>query len=516
MSVRSVGKPRGARVGRPRTKVADLRRAGLYEPDFVARLWEQSAPQCLELGPAQHARPPRGLTTLEYRCDRPGLTGFAGMPALMKFAYSVGLSDRLGGLPIRKRDSVYSPSKLCEVVVAILAAGLERVAHVDEVSHDPGLCAALGLERLPDQATLSRFFGEVRPSQVRHLRQVNRAFSRQTVAPRARPRRLVVDGDTRVVGVYGKQEGAKASPRNGGDPQFTFEITTLRNSYDILDGGLLEGVTHPAPLFAQRFEAIVEQLGSETDEMIWCADAAWYAAHILQRIEAADEDETVPCACKYAIRAQIRGGLRQAIAALPEEAWRRCDADIQIAELSFAFRETRAGKDERARRYIVTRKRLPERGADSSQGVLVPQPRYEFGAIVTSLAWKPRQVWALYNQRATIETILKESALGFQMDHLPSGRFAGNELFSQLLILSYNLVNLFRRLCLSPEDARRHVQGLRRMVLAVPGFVERRRDGLILHCADVGPHVQRLRHILEALDRWLEPLRGWWTPAAAT
>ena len=92
-----------------------------------------------------------------------------------------------------------------EVVVAILAAGLERVAHVDEVSHDPGLCASLGLERLPDQATLSRFFGEVRAPQVRHLRQINRDFSRQTVAPKARPRRLVVS-------VYGKQQGAKPSP----------------------------------------------------------------------------------------------------------------------------------------------------------------------------------------------------------------------------------------------------------------------------------------------------------------
>ena len=514
MSVRSIGKPRGVRVSRPRTKVQDLRRAELYDADLVARLFAQSAPQCLDLGGPQHVRPPQALAGLAYRCDRPGLTGFAGMPALMKFAYSLGLADRLGGLPMPKRESLYSPSKLCEVVVAILAAGLERVAHVDEVSHDPGLCAALGLERLPDQATLSRFFGEVRAPQVRYLREVNRDFSRQTVAPKARPRRLVVDGDTRVVGVYGKQEGAKASPRNGGDPHFTFEITTLRNSYDILDGGLLEGATHPAPLFAERFAAIVEQWGPRTDELIWCGDAAWYAAHILQRIEAADAEETVPCACKYAIRAQIRDGLKRAIAALPEEAWRPCDKDTEIAELSFAFRETRTGKDARARRYIVTRKRLGERG-DPAQGVLVPQPRYEFGAIVTSLPWKPRQVWAFYNQRATIETILKESALGFRMDHLPSGRFAGNEVFSQLLILAYNLVNLFRRLCLAPADARRHVQGLRRMVLAVPGLVERGRDALIIHCADVGPHVQRLRTILEALDRWLAPLSSWWTPAAA-
>jgi len=284
---------------------------------------------------------PSDLAQLAYQCDAPEVTGYAGMPAFMKFAYGFGLADLLGDLPMPKRESIYAPGKLSEVVVAILAAGLERVSHIDDVKHDPGLCVALGLEQLPDQATLSRFFRDGNPAQVSWLRARNRAFSKRSVRLQERPQRMVVDMDTREVGVYGKQEGSKRSPRRDGDRMYTFEVATLRNSYDILDGGLLEGATHPAPRFRERMRDILDQLCRATEELVWCADAAWYAAHILQEIERADADEAIACRCRYAIRAQIRDGLDQAIAAIPEGQWRPCDEQLEIAELRYTFKEVR-------------------------------------------------------------------------------------------------------------------------------------------------------------------------------
>ena len=502
---RTTSKQRGSRFTKPLPKHEDARQAQRYEPGFVAQVRAQSTPQRLALEGLEHLAPPPALAHLRYCCDQPGLTGFAGIPAFMKFAYGLGLADRLSDLPLSKRDSVYRPGKLCEVIVQALAAGLERVSHVDYVTHDAGLCQAVGLPRLPDQATFSRFFGQATDATAAFVRHANHAFSQQTVELKSRLRRLVVDSDTRVVGVYGKQEGAKCSPRNGGKPQFTFEITTLRNTHDILDGGLLAGVTHPAPLFQQRAATVLAQLATQTDELIWCGDAAWYSADILQTIEAADADPTVPCACKYAIRAQMRKRLLQAVSALPESAWRPCGEGEQIAELSQAFTGARSGVDSTARRYVVTRKVLAEKPTAAGQAVLVPQPRYEYWAIVTNLTWKPRRVLGLYNQRATVESILKEGALGFHLDSLPSASFAGNALFCQLLILTYNHVNLFRRLCLPPSHSRHQVQGLRRMVLAIPGWIEATAAELVIHCAPEGPHVALLPALMAAVERWLAP-----------
>jgi hypothetical protein len=509
-SARRKGKA-GRRFTPPQVRAAEIRDGSVYEDGFIGQVWRGSATDRLDLGGVEHQTIPRALKAVEYECDEESLTGFAGMPALMQFAYGVGLADWVAGLPLkRRRDAIYGPGKLCEVVVGLLAAGLERVSHVDDVKDDPGLCAALGLKRLPDQATLSRFFADVRPAAEEFLRAANRQFSEKSVTFAKRAARLIVDADTRTVGVYGKQEGTVCSPRNQGRPMYTFEVTTLRNGRDVLDGGLLKGATHPAPLFAERFATVLKQLAPHTRELVFCADAAWYADHILEAVEQADEDAEVRCACKYAIRAQIRGRLMEAIAALPESAWRRYDEAIEVAEVRFAFTQTRDAdgkrrqrRDASARRYVVTRKQLADK--DDPQSVLLPQPRYEYQAIVTSLDWKPKRVVACYNRRATVESILKENALGFHMDSLPSASWCGNAVFCQLLILAYNLVNLFRRFCLPEEASRQHVPALRRRLFAVPGRIEAHGSQCRIHCATVGPHVGWLAQVQKALRRWLVP-----------
>ena len=494
----------------------DSRKSDGITAEFVAQMRQASTPGCLELDGLEQSPLPAELRHLDYQCDRPELTHFAGVPAFLQFAYSLGLTERLAQVPLSKRQSVYAPGKLCEVIVALLAAGLERVSHVDDYTTDPGLCAALGLERLPDQSTVSRFFDDATPGAVDAMRRLNQQFARDSLQLSRCPRRVVVDCDTRVVGVYGKQEGAKRTPRNGGDPQFTFEITALRNNHDILDGGLLPGITHPAPLFQARCDTVLQQLGGAGREVIWCADAAWFSAAVLQRLEAADADPALGGSCKYAIRAQHQQRLKAAIAAIPQDEWRPCEEGMEVAEFRFAFKETRGGNDTRARRYVVTRKALAERVAEGGQGVLVPQPRYEYWAIVTNLDWKPSKIWALYNGRTTVESILKESALGFQMDSLPSQRFAGNALFCQLLIVSYNHVNVFRRACLPADRARHYVQGLRRKLLAVPGVLERRASQLVIHCATEGPHVELLAAVMRRLAELVPPLPGALPVAAAT
>jgi hypothetical protein len=487
--------------------MVEARVGGQLEPEWVAQMQAASRGGRLAVG-AGAAVPPE-LAQVEYRCDREGLTGFAGLPALMQLGYGLGLADWVAELPLlRRQDTVYRPGKLCEVVVAILAAGLERVSHIDDVKHDPGLGLSVGLQQLPDQATLSRFFGDATPAAEAHLREVNRRFSQWALSGLPSLPRLVVDCDTRTVALYGKQEGTVRSRRSDGRPMYTFEISAVRNTHEILEGGLLEGATHPAPLFVDRFGQWVRQVGGQTRELIVCADAAWYADHILERIETADAAPEVPCACKYAIRAQLKPTLRRRISRLPESAWERYDEQLEVAEVSFAFVQTRRATGKRTaghvtRRYLATRKRLPER--DPSQAQLFPEPRYEYYALVTSLTWNAKRVVKLFNGRATIESILKESSLGFHMDSLPSARFSGNGVFCQLLILTYNLVNLLRRYGLPADDAKHHAPTLRRRFLAIAGWVQTTPTRTVIHVAPHGPHVAWLAHLQPAFARGLAP-----------
>ncbi|MBM3122890.1 MAG: IS1380 family transposase [Chloroflexi bacterium] len=503
---RRASKPAPDPITLPQAKVFDLRRPEVYDARTVQQLRKSAACSSLDLGGLQHRPLPATLRGLQYRADQPALTAFAGIPLLMQFSYELGLADRLAGVPLAKRESVYTPGKLCEVVFASLAAGLVRISHVDDHTYDPGLCASLGVERLPDQATLSRLFSSASEEAVAFLRGANRDFSRYSAEAKHRVRRLVVDCDTRDITVYGKQEGAKCSPRTHGDPQYVIELTTLRNSLDILDGGLLEGATHPAGLFGARLETVLGQLAWQTDELIFCADAAWFSADILQAIEAADANEQVPCSCDYIIRAQVSSRMRAAIEQIPEERWRPAGRDQQIAEFEFAFTKSRHVKDTTLRRYIVTRERLDDDKQTQGQGVLLDCPRYAYHPLVTGLAWKPTRIVAFYNKRATIESVLKEGKLGFRADSLPSMTFQGNALFCQLVILAYNHVNVFRRLCMPTERSRHHVQALRRLALATPGLVERTAQGLLIHCPSLGPAAELLPAVARAVERWVARL----------
>lgn len=511
MRKRSRRRDGGPRFTRPAVRAAEIADGSVYDDRFVAELQSRSAADRLQLGGVERQPLPPALENLEYVCDQEDLSAFAGMLGFMRFAYGLGLADWVAGLPLeRRRDALYGAGKLCEVLVAIFAAGLERVSHIDDVKDDPGLCAALGLDRLPDQATLSRFFSDATAAGETFLRSTNRRFSEASAGFERRAERLLVDVDTRDVGVYGKQEGAVCSPRKGGRPIYTFEVMALRNGRDILDGGLLQGATHPAPLFAERFASVLAQLAPQTRELIVCADAAWYADHVLERIESADADGRIECACKYAIRAQMRGRLKAIVAGLEQSAWVRYDEETEVAEVEFAFTQARdaAGKLRHKpcvrRRYVVTRRRLADR-SDAEQGVLLEVPRYEYRAIVTNLDWRAGRVLSCYNRRATVESILKEGALGFHMDSLPSASFAGNAVYCQLLILAYNLVNLFRRLCAPAEGRRQQVRGLRRRLLAVPGRIALGGDGCRVRCSATGPHLGWLEQLRIALLKWLPP-----------
>lgn len=503
MPAKGSKKKRGPRLTKPKSRVCDLRHDQAHDDSLLVGVRRAAAAGRLDLGGMEQASIAPGLAQLGYACDCPELTRFGGVVPFAQFANAAGLADVAAEIPMGKNSSTYGAGKVAETIVMLLAAGLSRVSHIDDVTHDPGLCTALGLERLPDQSTLSRFFSEATDNAVQYLRAANRRMSEAIITSMGKQKRLVVDSDTRIVGVYGKQEGTVRSRRNGGQPHFTFEVTSLRNTYDILDAGLLRGATHPVPLFLERFSTVVQQLAPHTDELDFCADAAWYASSVFQAIEAADADPTVPCACKYVIRVQINDRHRHAIAAIDEQDWKPCTEGVEIAEYRLDLPASRAGADTTMRRHIVTRQPKPPKSSKSQQPALMDVPEYEYGALITNLSWNHKAILRLYNDRTTIESILRENALGFNMDSLPSACFVGNQVFSQLLVLSYNLTNLFRRLCLPKDRSRHHVPCLRRILLAIPALVLKTDNGALLRFATKGPHVALLATVFERLRRWV-------------
>src|SRR5689334_25445288 len=96
----------------------------------------------------------------------------------------------------------------------------------------------------------------------------------------------------------------------------------------------------------------------------------------------------------YGITATLTKSLRNAIEALPEQAWTRFNNEAQVAELWYApFRRA-------ARRYIIKRVKL----RDEQE-----QPLFKYHGVVTNdLRRRPKPLMKWFLKRAAMENLIKE------------------------------------------------------------------------------------------------------------
>jgi hypothetical protein len=71
--------------------------------------------------------------------------------------------------------------------------------------------------------------------------------------------------------------------------------------------------------------------------------------------------------------------------------------------------------------------------------------------------------------RARVEKTIRELLYDLPLGQIPTGRWLANVAFFQTLMLAYNLVHWFKRLCLPKSYANATVETVRRDFLAVPG-----------------------------------------------
>lgn len=64
--------------------------------------------------------------------------------------------------------------------------------------------------------------------------------------------------------------------------------------------------------------------------------------------------------------------------------------------------------------------------------------------------------------------LIKQLKRDYALGSIPTRHFFANETYFHLLLLAYNLMNWFKRLCLPPEFQRATLQGIRQRILLMP------------------------------------------------
>lgn len=340
-------------------------------------------------------------------------------------------------------------------MILALYVGFSRLSHLSFLQREPMLTGILEVVKLPVQSTFWRFLASLHLVVARQLLEVGRRM-RQRVweAAHVELQEVILDTDTTVHTVYGRQMGARKSynPKNKGKKSFQPILTFLAETREYVAGELRKGDRPSGEQIAQHLERVAASLPPSVQRVYARADSGFYSKEAVEAYQ--------KLGWRFVISAQKSSRLVEELKAARWTGSPRTDADgqcefpYQPEGWSHAYRFV-------ALRYEKKQKPKPENEPEQYQ--LFDTPEYEYRVFVTDLDAAIDVVSGFYRQRGGAENLIKEANNDAGLAAHPSGRWATNCVHFQLAMLAYNL-NCWLRLFHREEQAR--VEELRHTTLA--------------------------------------------------
>jgi hypothetical protein len=440
----------------------------------------------------------RGPRNLRITTDGVGLTQFAGVCLIEQFFRRIGLRLALARqIRFAQRNNWYSISESLEALLYPLVLGLGRIETTEPLRSNGVFHCLAGLPGYPDATTLRRFLD-------RFARRGRNSFVKLHDAWRAAMLRqsaqAVFDLDSTVLTVYGHQERAEVgyNPKKRGRPSYLALLCLEGNTQDAWEGSYHPGDTHVSTITIPLLEQAFPKLPAAIREVRVRADSAFYDHKIIEFIEGKR--------AFYAIVARLTRPLKNRLSGLR---YRQVASGVWAGEFQYCPRGWPG-----ARRFVVIRRPVPEE--PSAQLSLFQMGGYTYQALVTNLTLQPLNLWRFYNRRARAELIIRELKYAYALGKIPTNDFQANEAFFQIVLLAYNLLNWFKRLCVPPHLQRATLQRLRQRLLVVPAQLVRPGGAPTLRLPANYPAARDFLETLERIRRLQPPFQPLQADVAGT
>jgi DDE family transposase len=397
-----------------------------------------------------------------------GLTHYGGILFFNEFTRVLQLRRFLTRhLLYPRRNQRYTLSQMIMALVYPVILGLDRLETASFLRSNGTFQYLTGLQSYPDPQSLRRFLLQAAPEFREQLHRLNDQLLQQFIHWPDHRSRLILDLDSTVVTVFGRQEGAAVgyNPRYRGKRSYDPLLCLEANSSFLWDAELRRG---DAGTWAGSVEVLAScflSISSDIRELRVRADAGFGYHPVLEMLEARP--------AQYAVVARMTASLKRALGGLRYE---RLNPRWEIAEF-----EHRASDWPRARRCIVARRLIEEAEPEPT---LFTLERYLYRAWFTSLPLTPAGVWHFYDGRAGMETRIRELREDFALRKIPTRAFAANALYLEVVRLAYNLVTAFQRTCLPEEWQSLTLSKLRHRLFWLPGELTRPQNRPTLRLAN--------------------------------
>lgn len=399
-------------------------------------------------------RSPRNLT---IACNHRGLTHYGGIYLFHEFAQVLQLRQFASWyLSYPRRNQDYSLPQMLLALIYPIILGLDRLETASFLRDNGTFQYLTGLPSYPDPQSLRRFLLQAPPGFREQLHRFNNRLLQQLIHWPNHRSRLILDLDSTVVTVFGRQEGAEVgyNPRYRGKRSYDPLLCLEANSSFLWDAELRPGNagtwTGSVELLATCFGSIPPAIR----ELRVRADAGFGYGPVLDILEARPAE--------YAVVARMTPSLKRALGGLRYE---RVNPRWELAQF-----EHDPGDWPQGRRCVVARRPLEE---TDPQPTLFTLERYLYRTWFTNLPLTPAGVWHFYDGRAGMEPRIRELREDFAIKRVPSRAFAANALYLEVIRLAYNLVTAFQRSCLPEEWQHLTLSKLRHRLFWLPGQLTR-------------------------------------------
>ena len=428
---------------------------------------------------------PRGPRKLAVTFGARSLTHYGGVYLLHRFFSCLRLQHLLTReTHVVQRNNRYSVGEMFLALLYPMMLGLERIDTTKLLRQNGVFPYLTGLPSYPDATTLRRFLLRIAPTALPRLRRLHdRLLHRMTRQPRP-PSRLLFDLDSTVLVVYGKQEQARVgyNPLKRGRPSYHPLLCFEGQTKDFWHGELRPGDAHTASGTRALLAACFAKRPAGVRLTMIRADKGFYDHQLVEWLEARR--------ARFVIVARLTPPIQRKLAHLRYVSPSR---GVEVAE----FRYQPTGWP-RPSRFVVIRRPQPEEPTD--QLTLFKLGKYHYQVLVTNLPLQPLNLWRFYNDRAGVELLIKQLKGDYALGSIPTRHFVVNETYFHLLLLAYNLVNWFKRLCLPPELQMAPLQTLRYQVLLMPALLRRTNNRPRLALPASGPCESAWRYALRRIE----------------
>jgi hypothetical protein len=380
----------------------------------------------------------------EIRFEDQRLTSFAGLMLYQSLFSHIGLKQQLAGCFRHLSASpIFGHGVIVLLLIVHLLLGYRRLQDMRYYQDDPMVRRLLGLECLPDVATVSRTLSSLDDGSVTYLRRLSRQRVLEQLG-RLGLARITLDFDGSVLSTGRFAEGTAVgfNRKKKGQRSYYPLFCTIAQTGQVLDVWHRPGNVHDSNGAKAFILACVQEIKAILPHCVVEArmDSAFFSDDIVRLLDTEGVEFTisVPFERFTALKALIESRKR----------WRRLNGEWSFFETNW---KPSSWNDRYRFVFVRTKNRQQAKGAIQLDLFIPYEYGYDFKVIVTNKPLSAKKALTFHNGRGAQEGVFAELKSQTQMDYVPTCRKAGNQVYLLSAVLAHNLNREMQMLCHEQE-----------------------------------------------------------------